>query len=321
MKKRMMKIMCCLVFGGAFLLLLPWIVLGQCSVCICPPLPAPCPNPIPYSTIQDAVYAAGPGAIIYVKGICTESHINFAVGQRLLTLDGSMGATINALDATQPVLLVRGDYITIRGFTISGGYEGVAVLKNGFAVIESNTIESAQHYGIELQNSASARIVNNKIRNNPGDGIKISENSSARIGIKQVFDIVEQPNTIEHNGGNGITVLGSSSAIIVGNTISENGGDGIRVARVSQADISDNTIDGNNGNGIFVTQNSGVNLGNDTGDTIFDRPNTTTIENGLFGLEGTIGGYADGRLGTLDGLKGRVWFDFRSINSTRPWVW
>ena len=79
--------------------------------------------------------------------------------------------------------------------------------------------------------------------------------------------------------------------------------------------------DGNNGNGIFVTQNSGVNLGNDRGDTIFDRPNTTTIENGLFGLKGTIGGYADGWLGTLDGVMGRVFFDLRSINSTRPWLW
>ena len=107
----------------------------------------------------------------------------------------------------------------------------------------------------------------------------------------------------------------------MGNTISENGGDGTRVARASQADISDNTIDGNSGNGILVTQNSGVNLGNDTGETIFDLPNTTTLKNGHFGLKGTIGGYADGRLGILDGSIGRVWFDLRSINNTKRWSW
>ncbi len=53
----------------------------------------------------------------------------------------------------------------------------------------------------------------------------------------------------------------------------------------------------------------------------FDLPNTTNLKNGLFGLKGTIGGYADGLLGTLDGSKGRVFFDLRSINSTKPWVW
>jgi parallel beta-helix repeat protein len=112
-----------------------------------------------------------------------------------------------------------------------------------------------------------------------------------------------------------------SSARIVGNTVSGNVGNGITVERVSQADISANTINGNDRNGIFVTQNSGVNLGNDTGDTIFDKPNYTTAENGLFGLKGTMGGYADGWLGTLDGLRGRVFFDLRSVNSTTPWFW
>jgi parallel beta-helix repeat protein len=271
-------------------------------------------------SLQTTINNAFDWATILVYGTCKQMA-SFYTGRRGLTLDGLGQATIIAPDATAPAVLVRGDSITIRGFTISGGYDGVAVLKSGYAIIEGNTIESAGRAGINLENSATARIVNNTIRNNPGDGIKISENSSARIGIKLPLDTVEQPNTIEHNGGNGITVLRSSSAIIVGNTISENGGDGIKVAGVSQADISDNTIDGNDGNGILVTQTSGVNLGNDTGDTIYDLPNTTTLKNGLFGLKGTMGGYADGRLGTLHGLKGRVFFDLRSINSTKPCSW
>jgi parallel beta-helix repeat protein len=270
--------------------------------------------------LQSAINSAWDGATILVTGICNE-NITFGSGRRYLTLDGGRAATIRARDVTAPTVLVRGDYITIRGFTISGGYDGVAVFKSGFAIIDDNTIESAGRAGINLENSATARIVNSTIRDNPGDGIKISENSSARIGILYPFDSVARPNTIEHNGGNGITLLRSSSAVIVGNTISDNGDNGIRVAGVSQADISANIISGNKQNGILVTQNSGVNLGNDTGDTIFDLPNTTTVGNGLFGLRGTIGAYADGRLGTLDGLMGRVCFDLRSINTTKPWSW
>jgi parallel beta-helix repeat protein len=312
MKKRMMKIMYCLVLGGALLLLLPSMGLSQCNVYI---------GPTQYPNINTAIMNAE-FVTISVTGTCIE-NVTFGSGRRYITLDGGGAATIEApvAPAPAPAVLVRGDSITIKGFTIRGGATGVAVFKSGYAIIDGNTIESVKGNGIWLQNSGTARIVNSTIRHNAGDGINISENSSARIGILLPIDTVELPNTIEHNGGNGITVLNSSSALIVGNTIRKNGGDGIKVARVSQADISDNTIDDNNGNGIFVTQNSGVNLGNDTGDTIFDLPNTTTIENGLFGLKGTIGGYADGWLGTLDGLRGRVFFDLRSINSTRPWLW
>jgi parallel beta-helix repeat protein len=323
MKKRMMKVMCCLAFGGAFLLFLPSIGLSQCSVCICPTLPAPCPDPcqFAYSNIQAAIRNALDWSTISVTGTC-EENIEIASLKRGITLLAVGTAAITGPNPTIPTVLVGGDNITIKGFTIGGGQHGIFVYRNGNVIIDGNTIESTGGHGIGLENSATARILNNTIRNNRhGDGIRINENSSARIGVKYPFDTSTQPNTIEYNAGNGITVLNSSSALIVGNTISENGSDGIRVASVSQADISDNTIDGNDGNGILVTQNSGVNLGNDTGDTIFDLPNTTTLKNGLFGLKGTIGGYADGWLGTLDGLRGRVFFDLRSINSTKPWVW
>ena len=328
MKKRMMKIMCCFVFGGAFLLLLPTIVLSQsdCLACICgspTPTPTPCPTPCSTtrSSIQDAIRYAGNWSTISVTGTCQE-NIEIASLHNGITLLAVGTAEISGPAPTLPTVRVGGDNITIKGFTITGGQHGIFVYRNGNVIIDGNTIESTGGHGIGLENSATARILNNTIRNNQyGDGIRINENSSARIGVKYPFDTSAQRNTIEHNAGNGITVLNSSSALIVGNTISENAGDGIKVARVSQADISSNTIDSNNGNGILVTQNSGVNLGNDKGDTIFDRPNTTTIENGLFGLKGTIGGYADGWLGTLDGLRGRVFFDLRSINSTRPWLW
>lgn len=323
MKKRITKIMCCLVFGGAFLLLLPSIGLSQCSVCICPTLPAPCPDPcpIPYANIQLAIRNALDWSTITVTGTC-EENIEIASLKRGITLLAVGTAMITGPNPTTPTVRVGGDNLTIKGFTITGGQHGIFVYRNGNVIIDGNTIESTGGHGIGLENSATARIVNNTIRNNQhGDGIRINENSSARIGIMYPFDTSAQRNTIEYNGGNGITVLNSSSALIVGNTISENAGDGIKVARVSQADISSNTINSNNGNGLLVTQNSGVNLGNDTEDTIFDLPNITTVGNGLFGLKGTIGGYADGRLGTLDGLMGRVFFDLRSINSTKPWVW
>jgi parallel beta-helix repeat protein len=276
-------------------------------------------------TIGAAIINAGEGSTINVTGTCYENiQIWWArPGIKLIGLKDSSGnpAVINGRNIPTQAVSVGAENITISGFKITQGKAGVVLYKGASAMIYGNTIEGTEGHGIALWDTATARIYDNTIQYNNGDGILVSNNSSARIGFDSQTDTDPRPNWIEHNSGNGISIANSSCAQIVGNRISENAGDGIKVARVSQADISDNTIDGNNGNGIFVTQNSGVNLGNDTGDTIFDRPNTTTIENGLFGLKGTIGGYADGWLGTLDGLRGRVLFDLRSINSTRPWLW
>ena len=40
------------------------------------------------------------------------------------------------------------------------------------------------------------------------------------------------------------------------------------------------------------------------GDTIFTRPNTTTTNNVGFGIRCQVTGFADGRLGSLDGDSG-----------------
>jgi parallel beta-helix repeat protein len=97
----------------------------------------------------------------------------------------------------------------------------------------------------------------------------------------------------------------SASARIAGITIADNARNGIQVERASQATISDNTFDGNGVNGIFVTENSGVNLGSDAGAGLFDAPNRTTRNNGGRGIGCRLGGYANGRVGTLNGNAGQ----------------
>jgi hypothetical protein len=86
------------------------------------------------------------------------------------------------------------------------------------------------------------------------------------------------------------------------------------------AEISANTIDGNSGDAIAISHNSGVHLGRDTGNGIMDLPNSG--DNAGVGVRCTIGGYADGRIGSLD--SGEVSFDAGSgpnggcINSLIP---
>ena len=92
-------------------------------------------------------------------------------------------------------------------------------------------------------------------------------------------------------------------------------GNGINVIQASQATISDNSINGNGQNGIFVSENSGVNLGSDTGSGIFDAPNTTAVNNGRNGINCRVGGYGNGRIGTLNGNGGPKDFGTSCIDS------
>jgi len=276
-------------------------------------------------SLQDAINGAGTRDTIEVSGTCNE-NISLREQKRRITLDGQGTATINGA-ATTSTINVRGRGHTIKGFTISGGTTGIfvnrggTVLIGGTALADGNTI-SAGGNGIVVTQFSFARIAHNTIQDNGGSGIIVSENSSARIGFVSTNDTNASPNAIQQNDNNGIIVSRSSSARIVGNTIKNNGRDGVGVHRNSHADIAANTIEGNGKDsgrhGIIVTDNSGVNLGEDTtspeGD-FFDEPNSTTDNNGGFGILCALGAYANGRVGTLNGTIGAEFFSGTCIDS------
>jgi len=264
--------------------------------------------------LQRAIDRARPGDTILVAGTCRE-NVTIPEGKDRITLDGGGKAIIYGPDATQDTLSVRGRGITIKGFTITGGQDGIGVGQGGTALIDGNTIESTGGRGIDVFRVSFAVLVNNTVQNNPEIGVAVTTNSFAFIGVRTSEDTVASPNTIQNNGFAGINVSFSSSTRIVGNTSRNNGISGIRVDRASHADISDNTIDGNGRHGIHVSSGSGVNLGADTGDGIFQRPNRTKNNNTDFGIRCEIGGNANGRLGSLNGDRGAENYSEGCVNS------
>lgn len=269
-------------------------------------------------SIGDEIRKLQPGDTLLVSGVCYE---NLVLSEEFhnITLDGQELATINGPDPSLSTIIVRGTGITIRGFTITGGSNGVLVNRGGRARIDGNTIDGVGSNGINVNQNSAAIIVNNMIQNNPGDGIIVNENSAARIGFQSTDEIVASANMIQNNGERGINLIRSSNARIVGNIISNNTEDGVFVNRSSQADVSSNEINGNGGNGIFVTRNSGVNLGSDSGDGIFDASNITSANNTVNGIRCRINSYVDGRRGSLTGNGGATNFnDGTCVDSTNP---
>jgi nitrous oxidase accessory protein NosD len=254
------------------------------------------------SAIGSALGKLKPGDVLRVQGTCRENVlIDSAISG--VTVDGQGKATITALDARQPAVQVLGREITIRGFTVTGGLFGIAVNRGGTALIDNNTIEGAGHSGIEVSQNSFGRIVNNTIRRNGKNGILVLGSASAHIGVVRTDDELPRPNMIQDNEGDGIHVIRASTARIIGNTLRGNRGSGLAVQQTSHADVAGNVFDANGAHGIYVIGNSGINLA-DSAMRLFERPNTTTTPNGLFGIRCELGAYLDGTIGSLRGKSG-----------------
>jgi hypothetical protein len=140
-------------------------------------------------------------------------------------------------------ITIRGRGITITGFTITGGRNGVGVLMGGAATIQGNRIQETAENGINVAQHSYARIVGNTIQLNPDAGIRVLENSSARIGFLALEDSAPNGNVIRQNGAlGGVLVQRSASASLVGNTIGENAGPGVSVSDGSHADRRATTL-------------------------------------------------------------------------------
>ncbi len=140
---------------------------------------------------------------------------------------------------------VLGRKITVRGFSISGGRNGIVVVRGASALIDGNTIEDTgarggpgSGLGINVAQNSWANIINNTLRNNRGIGILVHESSAARIGFQDIAGKTS-PNTIQNNAA-GIQVSRAANARIVGATITGNKGDGIYVERSSHAEVANN---------------------------------------------------------------------------------
>jgi parallel beta-helix repeat protein len=267
-------------------------------------------------SLQAAINSAISGDTVQVTGNCNENVL--VDNNKIRVFLHGNGATLFSQDPSKPALDIRGKAIFIGGFTITGVGDGIVVQRGSNVVMDSNVIENTGGNGVVVNQLAFAVLTNNTIQHNGGDGVFVADNATAHIGFNDETESAASPNLIQGNGGFGVVVGRSSSARIIGNTISGNKDGGVMVVRKSHADIASNTIDGNSGDGVLVSDNSTVSLGEDSGSTIYDLPNSTNTNNNGFGIHCLAGGVADGRRGTLNGASGPQSFDSSCINDLSP---
>jgi hypothetical protein len=254
--------------------------------------------------IQSALNAAIPGDTLLVTGVCQE-NVTVRDEASRIAINGQGSATIQAITSTAATVTVLGRNITIQGFTITGGRQGVSVLRGGSALIDSNLIEGSAGAGVIVLQNGHARIVNNRIQLNANAGILVQENSYARIGFLDLGGPA-LGNIIQNNAVAGILIQGTSGAWVVGNGIAENDGPGVSIRGASEASLAGNHINQNQSDAVTVTQNSFVQLGDEPG--ILNAPNETAGLNGGFGVRCLLNSSVDGELGTLTGATGATDF-------------
>ena len=275
-------------------------------------------------TLNDVLHDVRPGDTVLIKGTCSESVIfNSPTGQfDGVTLDGQGTATVSGPDPTLNVLELDGvKNFTVRGLTVTGGRDGIAIDTGTLVAIDTVTVNATGRHGVHYQRMSSGYVVNSTISNNPQNGLIANENSYVRIGFTNGVGASEGdtgPNVITGNGGFGIRVQRQSGIRAYTNTVSNNLGDGVHVESDSYAEVATNVIDNNGKSGVFVSENSVLHLGNPTGTKNEDNPNTTNVPNGTYGLTAQWGAYAQGRLGTLRGATDGASFTHGANNNLTP---
>jgi parallel beta-helix repeat protein len=276
-------------------------------------------------TITGSLQFVQPGDTIIISGTCNENLLfSSLTGQyNGLTLDGQGTAIISGPVPALNVIEITGvSGFTIRGLTITGGNDGVAINTGSIVALDTVVVQNTGRHGIHFQRgSTDGYVVNSTIQNNPGNGIVINENSYVRVGFTDGVGASQGdtgPCLIQNNGGFGIRIQRGASARIYTNTISNNANNGINIESASYAEVASNVIAGNGKNGIAVTENSTLHLGNPSGIKNEDQPNSANVPNGLFGLSASWGAYVSGRMGTLNGSSGASTFTHDANNNLAP---
>ncbi|HWO88840.1 MAG TPA: right-handed parallel beta-helix repeat-containing protein [Chloroflexota bacterium] len=208
------------------------------SLCVAPSGTGNC-----FASIQAAVDAAEPGAVIYVAAGTYHEAVTIA---KSLTLQGA-GADTTTLDAAgaDNAVHITADDVRLQGFTVTGArLDGILINANRAQIVDNTVMGNATliippspgsppgapattFSNITLQNASDAVIANNTIGGSRGRGLRVAGSEILRFP--------------EH--GIEVTVVGRSDRnIIVNNHVHDNtGGCGI----VLSTDASDNVVLGN----------------------------------------------------------------------------
>ncbi len=216
--------------------------------------------------IQDAIDAventgSGLNTITVSEGLFNESlavyEDNFLLKGANYGISGtSKRGAETVVDPNSPGVLISGDYVTVDGFTFTGGDSGVEIAGGDYAKIQNNRIYGNTDNGVLGYKGADhAEITDNLIA---GGDYGVRFYGSDDLTIEDNF--ITRTDT-------GIHVGGRSYGVDIDNNDITDVNYGIYADNVSSLTITDNEIDGRDGRrgkgvtGIYVEDSNGAVIG------------------------------------------------------------
>ncbi|NOX44410.1 MAG: hypothetical protein GXO72_01550, partial [Caldiserica bacterium] len=207
-----------------------------------------CPNGCDFTSLQDAIALAPPGATILVKaGTYTEDLIILksvnllGEGADRVVLRPALGPTVNIW----PVEKVE---VRIAGFKIMGQEQsGVEITGNAHVVLKDVEITGSQTAGIYINGPASAVLEDSKVYHNY---VGVSAAGSAHVEIRD--------SAVYKNEFNGIEVADSAQVEISAAQIFLNKTSGITATDSTQVLLKKSFVYGHGAHGVEVIDSARV---------------------------------------------------------------
>jgi len=221
----------------------------------------------------------GPNTIT-VSGACKGNIVIRSMDR--LTLIAKNGASItDRSNGTLPVVDIEDSQkVTLQGFTINGGFQGIQCSAASLCYLTGNTIQGPGRFGVNVVRGSRAFLERNVIQD-WGRGAFIN-------GGSQVFSSTD---IFQDNGGSAIAVLAASYFESVNSNFLNNG-DGIEAG--GTVTLVGGLITGNSGDGVKLL----------SGKVVFQGP--TITGNGGVGVhleDGAFAGFLAANItGNLSGL-------------------
>jgi hypothetical protein len=249
----------------------------------------------------------GPNTIL-VSGNCRENVV--IQGMDNLTLTAQNGASISDRSQGNADVLdiVDSRRVSLNGFTINGGANGVVCAGASLCRFSGNTVEGSLNYGVIVANS-EATLSGDTLQDHADRGLSIINGGQAdadAITVQRNGDgiflntrgtLVLSNSTVQGNQNRGIVATTSSTIRLLASVVTANAGDGVRLQQSSQARFDNfagtNSITNNGGPGVDLFDLSfayfdinGVVTGNGGGTDVVCNPQFSATRGALTNLGG-----------------------------------
>ena len=251
--------------------------------------------------------AGGPNTIL-VSGSCKENVVIQSMDNLTLTAQNRASISDRSQSNADVIDIADSRRVSISGFTISGGANGVVCAGASLCRFSENTVQGSLNYGVIVANS-EATLSGDTLQDHAGRGLSIINGGQAdadTITVQRNGDgiflntrgtLVLSNSTVQGNQNRGIVATTSSTIRLLASVVTANAGDGVRLQQSSQARFDNfagpNSITNNGGAGVKLFDLSfaffdvnGVVTGNTGGTDVVCNPQFSTTRGALTNLGG-----------------------------------